>query len=294
MSTVPAPPMTRRALTDELTPVVGSAREARLIVDSVVAPGEPLDQLGVDSARHYAARRAAGEPLQYVLGSWAFRALEVRVDERVLIPRPETEVVAEVALSELSRVAVGRAVPFVIDMGTGSGALAMSMAVEGGALFPDLRVLATDVSAGALDTAHLNLEVLALSDRRAARRVVLAEGSWWNPVAPSMRGAVDLVVSNPPYVSEEEWPGLDAEVRREPRLALVAGPGSDGTPGLAGVEAVLAGAVDWLARPGVAVIELAPHQADAAQAMARGFGADDVRVEPDLAGRARVLVARFG
>jgi release factor glutamine methyltransferase len=94
-------------------------------------------------------------------------------------------------------------------------------------------------------------------------------------------------------VSESEWEALDAEVRLEPRGALVAGPGSDGTPGLAGVEAVLAGAGTWLARPGAAVIELAPHQAEAAVTMAEAIGATSAHVEPDLAGRPRVLLARF-
>jgi release factor glutamine methyltransferase len=103
---------------------------------------------------------------------------------------------------------------------------------------------------------------------------------------------VHLVASNPPYVSEGEWAALPAEVRTEPRQALVAGPSSDGTPGLAGVEAVLGQALHWLARPGVTVVELAPHQADPAADLARGLGYVEVRVESDLAGRPRALVAR--
>ena len=110
-------------------------------------------------------------------------------------------------------------------------------------------------------------------------------GSWLEPLPAALRGAVDLVVSNPPYVAEEEWAGLAPEVRAEPRRALVAGPGSDGTPGLGDVEAVLRQAMDWLGRPGTAVIELAPHQASAAAELAGRLGFDDVRVEPDLAGR---------
>jgi release factor glutamine methyltransferase len=98
--------------------------------------------------------------------------------------------------------------------------------------------------------------------------------------------------SNPPYVTEEEWAGLDREVRAEPRQALVAGPGRAGAPGLADVEAVLEEALLWVGRPGAVVIELAPHQADAAQHRAQQLGYDEVRVEPDLAGRHRALVAR--
>jgi release factor glutamine methyltransferase len=287
--------MTRRALQDELTPVVGSAREARFLVDEVASPTGPLDEPAADRARAMARRRRDGEPLQYVLGTWAFRGLEVRVDERALVPRPETEVVAEVALAELSWVAACRpdAPVSVVDLGTGSGVLALSIAAEGRAPDRDPVVWAVDVDRRALDLASANLDLLAASDRDAARRVHFREGSWWSALPGVLRGRVDLVVSNPPYVSEEEWPALDPEVRREPRLALVAGSGSDGTPGLAAVEEVLRGAPAWLARPGVAVIELAPHQATAAQAMARRAGANVVRIAPDLSGRPRVLVARF-
>ena len=99
-------------------------------------------------------------------------------------------------------------------------------------------------------------------------------------------------MSNPPYVSEAEWAELDAEVRAEPRHALVAGPGSDGTPGLADVEAVLAQSKAWLHRPGAVVVELAPHQAEPAVALARRLGYASVEVKPDLARRLWVLVAR--
>jgi release factor glutamine methyltransferase len=118
------------------------------------------------------------------------------------------------------------------------------------------------------------------------------EGEWLRPLPARVKGGVQLVVSNPPYVSEDEWAALPAEVRCEPRQALVAGPSRDGTPGLAGVEAVLAQALEWLARPGVTVVELAPYQADAAADLARGLGYEEVRVEPDLVGRPRALVAR--
>ncbi len=286
--------MTRRQLIDEVAMVIGSAHEARFIVDEVSLSDGSLDTDAVSAARVFADRRRQGTPLQYVLGRWGFRSLDVHVDERVLIPRPETEQVVGVALSELPRVAAGVSSVFVIDMGTGSGVIAMSLALEGGPSYGSFRVLATDVDRRALECAELNLEILAGSNRAAAQRVTLAESSWWDGVGPSLRGTVQMVVSNPPYVSEAEWPELDPVVKREPWGALVAADGSDGTPGLAGVEAVLAGAVEWLARPGVAVIELAPHQAEAATVMAWGFGADDVRVAADLTGRQRALVARFG
>jgi release factor glutamine methyltransferase len=183
-----------------------------------------------------------------------------------------------------------------VDAGTGTGAIALSLAVE---LGPEVvgQVWATEASAGALAVAAANLaSVLAAGPAGSSPppQVALARGSWLDPLPDSLRGRVDLVVSNPPYVSAQEWEGLDDGVRREPRSALVAGPGSDGTPGLADVEAVLGQAIEWTARPAAVVVELAPHQADAATELARRSGYDDARVEPDLAGRRRALVARVG
>jgi release factor glutamine methyltransferase len=122
--------------------------------------------------------------------------------------------------------------------------------------------------------------------------VHLVQGNWLDPLPARLRGTVGLVVSNPPYVAGSEWADLPGEVQREPVGALVAGEGTDGTPGLADVEAVLSQAWTVLARPGAVVIELAPHQADAATRMARVMGYDDVVVEMDLARRPRALVAR--
>jgi release factor glutamine methyltransferase len=237
------------------------------------------------AARAMAARRAAGEPLQYVFGHWPFRTLDLAVTPAVLIPRPETEQVVEVALAELR--ALGTVRPVVVDAGTGSGAIALALAVER----PDAAVWATDVSAEALLVAAGNrVRVARVAAPMGA--VTLVEGSWLEPLPASLRGDITLVVSNPPYVAESEWAGLAAEVRAEPRTALVAPAASAGFPGLACVEAVLEEARGWLARPGVAVVELAPHQAEAARSCASALGYDEVRVEPDLAGRPRAVVAR--
>ena len=297
---------TRGDLVAELAEVVGAPHEARFIVDEVLGlglplghaqpPTGPLDADAVAAARDMAARRAAGEPLQYVFGHWPFRSLDLLVDRRVLIPRPETEQVVEVALAEARR--LGRdtgAAPggglVAVDAGTGSGAIALALAAE---LGPALReVWATDASADALAVAAANLRTQRTAGADDLPRVELVPGSWLEPLPASLRGAVDLVVSNPPYVAEGEWAGLAAEVRAEPRRALVAGPGSDGTAGLADVEAVLVQSRGWLARPGTAVVELAPHQAGAGVELAHRLGFDDVRVEPDLARRPRALVARL-
>jgi release factor glutamine methyltransferase len=217
-------------------------------------------------------RRAAGEPLQYVLGRWGFRRLDLFVDRRVLIPRPETEVVTEVALAELDRVG-GR---LAVDLGTGSGAIALSVALER----PRVEVLATDASADALAVASANLAGIG----RPGARVRLLEGSWFDALPPSARGQVDLVVSNPPYVAESD--ALPDVVRAwEPVDALVSGP-----TGLEAIEVIVAGAPTWLRPGGALVVELAPHQADRALALAAAAGLTDARVEPDLAGHPRVLV----
>ncbi len=282
---------TRRELVAALAEVVGAPHEARFIVEEALGGGTspsrpdggegPLPRQAVASARAMAARRAAGEPLQYVFGHWSFRSLDLVVDRRVLIPRPETEQVVEVALGEARRLhdaaaaAPGPAGGLVaVDVGTGTGAIALSLATELGAGVL-AGVWAVDASADALAVAGANLdEVLARDRRRPLPPVSLVEGDWLSPLPAGLRGAVGLVVSNPPYVSEAEWVALDAGVRAEPRRALVSGPGRDGTPGLAGVEAVLVGSPAWLTRPGAVVVELAPHQAGAAVQLARGLGYD--------------------
>ena len=283
--------MTRTALVAELTGLLSGARhEARFIADEVLgasrSDGCGVPPNAVAAARSLASRRRSGEPLQYVFGHWPFRNLDLVVDRRVLIPRPETEQVVEVALSRARRLGAGRDDAFTaVDAGTGSGAIALALATE----LPGCQVFATDASADALAVAAVNLEGVRADHPQV--RVELTEGSWLEPLPTTLRSRIQLVVSNPPYVSEAEWEELSTEVRNEPREALVAGPGGDGTPGLADVETVLAQAIEWLARPGCAVVELAPHQVGEAVTAARVLGYDEVRVEPDLAGQPRALVA---
>jgi len=237
-----------------------------------------LDRLAPPGEREaLARRRSEGEPLQYVLGRWAFRSLELIVDSRALIPRPETEQVVEVAFGEIA----GRRHPVVVDLGTGTGAIALAAATE----LHEAQVWGTDVDADALALATENRNQLGAA-------VLFAQGSWFEALPGHLRGWIDLVVSNPPYVSEEEWPELDPEVRREPYGALVAESGSDGTPGLCAVESVLRAAPEWLAEGGAIVVEMAPHQARAAVAVAHSVGLSQVRVVQDLAGRDRAVVAR--
>ncbi|MDQ1378775.1 MAG: release factor glutamine methyltransferase [Acidimicrobiaceae bacterium] len=300
-----------RARYDEAAARLGSKVEARWIVEEAASGAWPLllDEPVSERAQRYfdqmVARRAAGEPLQYVLGRWGFRQLDLLVNRQVLIPRPETEQVVELALRELapltlvasrgapgastsapgaSRGAPGgsRRAPVVVDLGTGSGAIALSLAAEG----RPGEVWATDVSAEALAIARANL--VGLGGSRAAR-VRLVEGSWWDALPASLRGQVSLVVSNPPYVTTAEMASLPAVVAEwEPALALHGGP-----TGLDAIEIIVSEAPRWLARPGALVVELAPHQAGAARSLAQRAGFDDIRVEQDLAGRERALIARL-
>jgi release factor glutamine methyltransferase len=328
---------------------LGPGLEGRWIVDHALdvdgptpdrsspAPGldEPVAPGVSGRVESMVSRRQAGEPLQYIIGRWPFRTIELAVDRRVLIPRPETEYVVEVALAELRRVMAERSgapspgrSPVAVDLGTGSGAIALSLAVEGGSGDAGLDVWATDSSVAALQVARANLQALqALQARqaptgaRAARadgetvrpdrarsdrarldqapldqapldRVRLVHGQWFAALPNGLVGALDLIVSNPPYVSAEEYPELDPVVRNwEPEGALVAGAATEGSAGLAEVEAIIAGAPRWLRSGGALVIELAPHQADAALSMARRAGLAHGRVDPDLAGRPRALVA---
>lgn len=261
----------------------------------VAAEGEPAPERAQLHLAAMLARRAAGEPLQYVLGVWSFRGRDLLVDSRVLIPRPETEVTAEVAIEEMQRLGAGRkplrrrssldetdAQFLVADLGTGSGAVALALAVE----LRDAQVWATDISAEALAVARANLAGAG----QPAARVRLAEGDWFDALPPELRGRLRVIVTNPPYVAEHELAELPREVADyEPVRALISGP-----TGLEAIDAVVDAAPEWL-EPGTGalVCELAPHQADAAVERARAAGFAEAFVRLDLAGRARVLVARI-
>ena len=232
---------------------------------------------GVAAFDRMVARREAGEPLQYVVGRWASRHLDLMVDQRVLIPRPETEVVAGLAIDEVvARSGQGRDV-VVADLGTGSGAIGLAVASECAAA----RVLATDASADALAVARANLAGLG----RAAGRVSLHEGSWFDALPDSVRGAIDVLISNPPYIGDDEV--LPEVVGAwEPASALRAGPVGDED-----LQTIVRGADEWLTADGVVVLEMAPDQTApiAARFQTDGWQAS---VHQDLAGRDRAVVAR--
>jgi len=285
----------RSALIAEVAVRVGSERQASWIVEHCEArTTNPADM--ADMVRALAERRAAGEPLQYVLGTWQFRTLELEVDRRVLIPRPETEQVVEVALGELARIARERGGdpdPLIcVDLGTGSGAIALSLAVEGPRTAMAVEVWASDASTDALEVAGANLQGLMATDELAAGRVELVRGSWFAALPARLARRVDLIVSNPPYVTEAEYDTLDPVVREwEPVSALVAQRGRGGVAGMSDIEQVVAGAGLWLRPSGALVVELAPSQAYASIDAARRAGFSRVGTARDLAGRVRMLEA---
>jgi release factor glutamine methyltransferase len=192
-------------------------------------PGIALDAL--------LERRVRREPVQHIVGEWEFWSLPLKVDRRVLVPRPETELVVETALRVAPRARR------ILDVGTGSGALAAALAGER----PEASVWASDVSSDALAVARLNLA-------RHAPRVALVRADL---LAPFRAGAFDLIVANPPYLAEDEVPGLAPEVRdHEPRVALVAG-----REGLDALDALVSAAPDVLAPGGWLVLEMGVGQA---------------------------------
>jgi release factor glutamine methyltransferase len=220
--------------------------------------------------------RAQRRPLQYILGHANFRELNLRVDSRVLIPRPETEELVGVVLTR-SR-AMGRLDLRALDIGTGSGAIALSLALEG----PFAQVVGTDVSEGALAVAGENRVRLGLE-----ADVEFRLGNLFDALDGSEQ--FDVLVSNPPYVAAKEWAGLDPEVKDwEPRIALLAG-GEEGTD-LA--LAIVAGAAERLLPGGLFALEIGAGQglriAEAIQ-KAGGFGVPEVL--KDLARRDRIVVA---
>lgn len=212
-------------------------------------------------------RRRTREPLAYVLGEWGFRRLTLAVDGRALVPRPETEVVVERCLAHLA----GLEAPRVLDVGVGSGAIALAIADE----HPGALVVAVDRSPGALTLARENLGRTGLEARVTLRHGHLLDG---------VAGPFDLVVSNPPYVSASDYESLQPEIRLfEPREAVV----GDGV-----WEPIAARAVGVLAPGGLLVLECGDGQADGVAAGLLALGYEDVLATRDLVGRQRVVEGR--
>lgn len=280
--------LTWRALWAQTAEVLGNRTEARWLCEraSAVVSGdefvaeldEPATERMVAHLDAMVARYRAGEPLQYVLGAWGFRRLDLLVDRRVLIPRPETEMVVEVALERARR---GTGPWRIVDLGTGSGAIGLSMAAE----LPVDRteVWLTDISADALDVARANLAGLG----RSGGGVRLAQGDLFDALPDELRCRVDLIVSNPPYVADGD-PEVEASVSEwEPAGALYAG-----ADGLDALRRIVDGAPGWLVPGGWLVLEIGHRQGEAVRRLLTARGMVDVEIFDDLAGRTRVAVSR--
>ncbi len=223
-------------------------------------------------------RRAAGEPLQYVTGEVAFRHIVLKVRPGVLIPRPETEILVDSVLPAIDAAIAERGGALVADICTGSGCIALSIASER----PASTVVATDLSELALTVAAENVERLSLLDR-----VTVAHGDLFAALEPGLRGMLDVIVSNPPYVPSADVPDLPAEVAGfEPHLAL-----DGGADGLVVYRRLLAQSREWLRPGGLLGVELDERMVQTAAAEAVEWY-EEVRVVRDLTGRDRIVTAR--
>ncbi len=240
---------------------------------------EPATERMVKHLDEMVGRYRSGEPLAYAMGRWSFRRVELMIDRRVLIPRPETELVAEAAIELARRVSPRR----VADLGTGSGAIGLALAYE--LPIDNTEVWLTDASTDALDVARANAAGLG----RAAANVRFGQGSWWSALPSELRGTFDVVVSNPPYIAVDDSE-VDESVREwEPASALFAG-----GDGLDDIRAIMTGVREWLKPGGWLVLEIGYRQGDAVLALASECGLVNAEVRNDLAHRPRILICGSG
>ncbi len=258
----------------------GRGREVALILAGACAwpverlflePSRPLEPVAWERYRDNLKKRFAGVPLQYLLGEAGFWSLSLRVDPRVLVPRPETETLVETVLE----LADGLERPRIADVGTGSGCIGLALAVE----LPHARIHATDVSADALAVARENAAACG------ATNVFFHRGDLLAALPDEIK--LNFLVSNPPYVATGDLPGLPPEVRAEPRLAL-----DGGGDGLYFYRRLLADGVDRVRPGGLAVLELGFGQGPAVRELARGTPWRPLPFRDDLAGIERVAVFR--
>ncbi|RKG86415.1 peptide chain release factor N(5)-glutamine methyltransferase [Corallococcus terminator] len=253
-----------RLTTEILLAHVLKTGRVRLYVDL----DRPLAKEELTAFRALIERRLAGEPTNYLTGTKEFYNRPFKVDARVLIPRPETELLVEAILHAVPKDAPSK----VLDVCTGSGCIAISVAAER----PQATVFATDLSPDACALAKENAQALGVADR-----VLVLEGDLFGPLSPDAR--FQVVVSNPPYIDSGDIAGLSAEVRREPRLALDGGP-----DGLTALRRVIQGARRVLEPGGLLALEMGETQGSAVLELLRAAGYADARVEKDLERRERM------
>lgn len=259
--------------------------EARIIAEEVT--GDSYSELLVSSysltdrqesqIASIVTERNTGMPLAYVVNSMTFRDLDLFVDERVLIPRQETELVVEYALTFLKDASSST----VVDVGTGSGAIALSIAHEN----KGAQIYATDISSEALEVAKLNGAAVG----SPASRVQFLQGDLFKPLPTELQGKVDLIISNPPYVGEDERPGLSPSVLDyEPASALFAD-----DDGFAIYQRLIEQAPKWLTKMGVMILEIAPRHVNKTRTCAIKNGFERIEIHADFTGRERIAVLRL-
>jgi release factor glutamine methyltransferase len=232
----------------------------------------PLTEAELIPIREKVRRRGLREPLQYVLGTAQFHDLKLKVDARVLVPRPETEQMAERIREHL-----GTTPSRIVDLGTGSGALALCLALT----YPEAEVLGVDLSPGALEVAQANAEAVSLGGR-----VRFLQSDWFASVPAGRR--FDLIVANPPYLSQEEWTSAAPEVREhEPRMALVGSNGGGGD-----LERILEEARERLEPDGHLILETGIDQHARLMAKAESLGYTAIESLKDWSDRDRFLWMR--
>jgi len=265
----PLPPLEARVL---LMHALGWRR-----TELITRGDEPLVPECVAQFRALQARRIHGEPIAQLTGTREFYGLEFLVTPDVLIPRPDTELLVDVALNAVRNIAA----PKLLDLGTGSGAIAIALA----ATRPDARLWATDCSRAALAVATRNAARL-LDPARAGGALTFVHGDWYAPLDPTLR--FDVIVSNPPYIAYDD-PHLQlGDLRFEPRGAL-----TDNADGLTALRIIAAGASHWLAQHGALWMEHGYDQAARVRDILTSCGFVDVRSERDLAGIERVTGGRL-
>lgn len=232
-----------------------------------------LNEQAFEEWKSLVSRRLHGEPIAYILGKKGFHNIELQVGPGVLIPRPETELLVEIALTEITK--LNRATK-VLDLGTGSGAIALSIASAA----PLASLLATDRSTEALDIAKQNAEFLNLTDR-----VQLSQGSWYEALV--LGNQFDVIVSNPPYIANQDPHLTQGDLRFEPESAL-----TDYASGLSCLEVIIAGADQYLKAGGLIAVEHGFDQSEAVLELMKEAGLIDVQAHLDLAGHCRAASGR--
>lgn len=240
-----------------------------LYIDNVVS------EKAEDEVKRILFELASDTPLQYALGEWDFCNITLACDARALIPRPETELLAHAAIAQISRCEK----PIVVDLGTGTGALALVLA----SVRSDAKVIATDLSSDALSLAKENACRNVLDER-----IAFVEGFWFEALPIDLRGMIDCVVSNPPYVARGDKRVEHDVIAHEPHSALYSG-----ADGLDDIRVIIGQAPEWLRPGGVLLVEHGDTQGAAVRGLANNNGFVDVHTERDLASRDRFLCCRM-